>query len=104
MSVSITATISSITATATVLATVTSYNFMIKSYITTASATQTFVDFIGYDLDDMYINLQGAGNMGHLAGLTAAKKMVTAWDDATGVMTFKSALAAGYQITVIGTM
>jgi hypothetical protein len=77
---------------------------MIKSYITTASATQTFSDFIGYDLENMYINLQGAGNMGHLAGLTAAKKMVTAWDDATGVMTFKSALAAGYQITVIGTM
>jgi hypothetical protein len=76
---------------------------MIKSYITTASATQTFADFIGYDLENMYINLQGAGNMGHLAGLTPAKKMVTNWDNVTGVMTFKSALAAGYQITVIGT-
>jgi|DEB0MinimDraft_6_1074348.scaffolds.fasta_scaffold09595_2 hypothetical protein len=76
---------------------------MIKNYITTASATQTFADFIGYDLDDMYINLQGAGNMGSLSGLSAARKMVTAWDSVTGIMTFKAALSAGYQITIIGT-
>ncbi len=78
-------------------------NVLIESYITTASATQTFTEFIGYDLDNMYINLQGAGNMGHLSGLTAARKMITAWDNTTGVMTFKSALSSGYQITIIGT-
>lgn len=78
--------------------------FMIANYITTASATQTFADFVGYSLENMYVNLQGAGNLGHLAGLSAAKKLITAWDSATGVMTFKTALTAGNQITVIGTL
>ena len=93
----------SITASVTICANLTVNRMLIKNYITTASATQTFADFIGYDLDDMYINLQGAGNMGHLSGLNAARKMVTAWDNTTGIMTFKAALSAGYQITIIGT-
>ena len=79
-------------------------NVLIESYITTASATQVFAEFIGYSIENMYINLQGAGNMGHLDGLTAARKMITAWDSATGTMTFKSALGSGFQITIIGTL
>jgi hypothetical protein len=79
-------------------------NVLIESYISTASTTQTFVEFIGYDLADMYVNLQGAGNMGHLAGLPAARKLITGWDNTTGVMTFSQALPANWQITVIGTL
>lgn len=78
-------------------------NVMIKSYLSTASTTQTFAEFIGYDIDDMYINVQGIGNMGHLAGLSTARRLITNWNSATGVATFKDALTAGWQITVIGT-
>lgn len=105
MSIAISATITSITATATVgcTQTITTTNVTIESYISTASATQTFTEFIGFSLVNLYINIQGLGNMGHLSGLATDKKLVTAWNSATGVMTFKTALPAGYQITVIGT-
>ena len=105
MSVTISATITSITATATVgcTQTITTTNVTIEHYITTASTTQTFTEFIGFSLSNMYVNLQGAGNMGHLAGLATARKLITAWDSATGVATFANALQAGWQITVIGT-
>ena len=77
--------------------------FMLGNYLSVASTTQTFVDFIGYDINNMYVNLQGAGNMGHLPGLSVARKLITNWDSATGVATFAQALQSGWQITVIGT-
>ena len=76
---------------------------MIESYITTNSNTQVFTGFEGYLIEDMFISLQGAGNMGYLAGLNAARKMITNWDSLTATATFKDNLPAGYQITVIGT-
>ena len=103
MSIAISATITSITATATVGCTQTIDNVTLEHYISTASATQTFAEFIGFSLVNLYVNIQGLGNMGHLSGLATDKKLVTAWNSATGVMTFKTALPAGYQITVIGT-
>lgn len=98
-----TATLSSISVTATLGCTQTIDNVTIEHYISTASATQTFTEFIGFSLINLYVNIQGLGNMGHLSGLATDKKLVTAWNSATGVMTFKTALPAGYQITVIGT-
>jgi len=77
--------------------------FMIESYITTNSTTQVFTGFEGYLIEDMFISLQGAGNMGYLSGLNAARKMITNWDSVTATATFKNSLPAGYQITVIGT-
>lgn len=105
MSIAISATITSITATATVgcTQTINTSNVLVKSYISTASTTQTFSDFIGYAINDMQIIMQGAGLMGHLAGLSVARKLITNWDSATGVATFAQALQSGWQITVIGT-
>lgn len=103
MSITATATVSSIAVNATIYASLNVTNVLIEHYITTASTTQTFAEFIGYDLDNIYINMQGAGNMGHLSGLASSKKQITGWDDSTGVMTFGNALPSGLQITVIGT-
>ena len=75
----------------------------IESYITTNSAAQVFTGFEGYLIEDMFISLQGGGNMGYLPGLNAARQMITAWDSVTATATFKDSLPAGYQITVIGT-
>ena len=102
MSITATATTSSVSVSATIYATLNVTNVLIEHYTTTASTTQTFAEFIGYALDDLYINLQGAGNLGHLSGLAATRKQITGWDSSTGVMTFSNALPAGYQITVIG--
>lgn len=103
MAITATATISSITASVTIGASLTVPNVKVVSYITTASTTQTFSDFVGYALDELYVNLQGAGNLGHKSSLSTPRKQITGWDSSTGIMTFSNALPAGYQITVIGT-
>lgn len=71
----------------------------VRNYISTASTTQTFAEFVG--ISNITVIAQGIGVMGHLAGLNAAHKLVTNWDSATGIATFKTTLPAGVQLTVI---
>jgi hypothetical protein len=82
-------------------------NFMFKNYMSSDAAIagsaankKIFVEFIGYPIERISVVLQGAGLLGQLTTLSAAKKILTAWNSGTGEATFKSDVPADNQITV----